>query len=229
MKFGSYASRQFFKWCQKNARKLCADLTYILSGLSKNWGKFFNCFYSNYNNIKPRLIVLLLTLLLFLLLLLLSIFTLLFYLLVDSRCQKYPPSLYHQLEAVFMDVTMSDFASCFEQARWFLCHLEFPVCKFDKTRKIWRKIPICKSSCLSYRKTPSCKPIMLNIHVYPDLKRYCGNLPFLDSLFCLDQQNVSRTDCLTNLPSKYFNLNILCLKRVGGECSFGIFWNTVKV
>lgn len=65
MKFGSYASRQFFKWCQKNARKLCADLTDILAELWKNWGKFLNFFYSNYNNIKPRLTVLLLTLLLF--------------------------------------------------------------------------------------------------------------------------------------------------------------------
>ena len=223
MKFGGYASRQFFKWCQKNARKLCADLTDILAELWKNWGKFLNFFYSNYNNIKPRLTVLLLTLLLFLLLLLLSIFTLLFYLLVDSRCQKYPPSPYHQLEAVFMDVAMSDFASCVEQARWFLCHLLFPVCKFNKTRKMWKKIPICRSSCLSYRKIPSCKRIMLNIHVYFGLKRYCGNVPNLDSLFCLDQQNVSTTHCLTNFPSKYFHLNILCLKRVGGECSFGIF------
>ena len=84
---------------------------------------------------KPHVTVLLLTLLLFLLLLLLSTFMLLFYLLVDAHCQKAHAALYRKLEAVFINVDMSDFASCVEQAMWFICHLNFPVCKFDKIRK----------------------------------------------------------------------------------------------
>ena len=116
-----------------------------------------------------------------------------------------------------MNATMSDVFSCLEQAMWFFCHLDFPVCKFDKITKTWRKIPICRSSCTRYRKIPSCKSIMLDTHIYLDLKRYCRRLDYLDSFFCFDQQNVTTTDCLINFPSKCFYLDILCLKRDGGN------------
>lgn len=60
---------------------------------------------------------------------------LLFYLLIGLQCPTAPVSLLHKLEAVFMNVEMSDFYSCLQQAKWFICHSDFPVCKFDKIRK----------------------------------------------------------------------------------------------
>ena len=165
-----------------------------------------------------------LTLFLFSLLLLFSNSIFLFYLLVDSKCQKAPASLYEKLVAVFTNVTMSDVFSCFEQAMWFICHIDFPVCKFDKIKNMWTEIPICRSSCLSYRKIPSCKPIMLDIHIYFDLKRYCRDIDYLDSMFCFGQEIVTTTDCLTNFPSKCFHLNIVCLKELVGDVVANFFW-----
>ena len=179
-----------------------------------------SCFYSNYNNTRPHVTVLFLTLLSSLLLLLLSTFVLLFYLLVDDLFPKALASLYHQVEGFFMNFIISDMVSCLEQAMWFICHVTVPVYEFDKIANIWRIIPICRSSCVSYRKVPSCKFIILDIHVYFDLKRYCGYLDYLDSWFCFNQQNVATTDCLTNFPSKYFYLSIFCLKEIGEKCSF---------
>ena len=124
-----------------------------------------------------------------------------------------------------MNVTGSDLYSCVQESMWFFCNLNFPVCKFDKIRKVWKKMSICKSSCVSYKNIQSCKPMMLDIDLYFDLKRYCTRLKFLDSLFCFDQQHDTTTDCLVNFPSKCFSLNIFCLKGVGRECSY---WQFLK-
>lgn len=147
---------------------------------------------------------------------------LLFYLLIGLQCPTAPVSLLHKLEAVFMNVEMSDFYSCLQQAKWFICHSDFPVCKFDKIRKKWKIIPICRRSCISYRKIPSCQRLMFDLQVvYIDFKKYCERSDFLDTLFCFDQQNDATTDCLANFPSKCFHLNVLCLIVVDVE-------NTVK-
>ena len=92
--------------------------------------------------------------------------------------------------------------ACFEGAKWVLCNLAFPVCIFDKEKKIWKTLPICRESCLSYHNSSACKAIRPDFHLYTELQKYCKSSTNIDKIYCIDQLNVTTSDCLWNIFGK---------------------------
>ena len=125
--------------------------------------------------------------------------------LIESICQNLPGSLRKRMRELFSGLSLENIVSCWEQVKWFWCHLYFPVCKPDKTKNIWRKIPICKNSCKSYMNVPSCKTILPILQDYTDAGKYCEIISDAGTLYCFNQENITTTHCLSSIPSKYFH------------------------
>ena len=119
--------------------------------------------------------------------------------LLVSKCSIFPESLYEELRSFVSTIQLSNLFTCFEEAKWFICNLQFPVCRMDKKRKIWIKVPMCRDSCISYSTNPHCEAIKPKIRLLSILKNNCSNLHVnLYAFYCLDLPNVTRSACLSN-------------------------------
>ena len=121
---------------------------------------------------------------------------------IDSACSNIPSSVLHKWRRFLSKLSVSDVLACFEGAKWALCNLAFPVCIFDKEKKIWKTVPICRESCLSYHNSSSCKAIRPDFHLYMELQKHCKSSTNIDKIYCFDQLNVTTPDCLWNIFGK---------------------------
>ena len=128
--------------------------------------------------------------------------------LIERGCQNLPGSVRKHIREYLSGLSVANLISCLEQARWYWCHIIFPVCKSGKTKNIWRKIPICRNSCKSYMSIPSCKALLPRIQDYLVARKYCVDISSEEIFYCTYQENITTINCLSSIPSKYFHLNM---------------------
>ena len=117
--------------------------------------------------------------------------------LIVAKCSNLPESTYEEWRSFISTIQISNIITCFEEAKWFICNLQFPTCRMDKKRKIWINVPICRESCISYSSIPHCESIKPNFRLFSILMNHCSNLALPHVFYCLNQPNVTGRECLS--------------------------------
>ena len=128
---------------------------------------------------------------------------------IVGKCSNIPESALEEWRSFVSTTTqVSNIFTCFEEAKWFLCNLLFPVCRMDKKRKIWIKVPICRETCISYTSIPYCESIRPKFRLFSILANHCSNIALPYGFYCLNQPNVTGSECLSNSYGRYLYLII---------------------
>ena len=121
--------------------------------------------------------------------------------LIVAKCSNIPESTLEEWRSFVSTFQVSHIFTCFEESKWFICNLLFPVCRNDRERKRWIKVPICRDTCISYSSNPYCKSIQPRFGLFSLLANYCSKFPLphvMKSFYCLKQPNVTERECLSN-------------------------------
>lgn len=109
----------------------------------------------------------------------------------------------------------SKVSACVSESKWYFCNLAFPGCLFDKEKKIWKRVPMCRDSCLSYLSSPNCKSLIPTAHVFLALQKYCQDVADIDNLYtCPDDLSSTYSNCISNLLGKYISKSFVAFNLI---------------
>ena len=121
-----------------------------------------------------------------------------FFLLSDKKCKKLPGYVMAEWKSFYSRTTVSDLVTCIDEAMWYICHSVSPKCVFDKTKKVWETVIVCKESCLAFTKTPSCKAVIPDRNLIVTVRKKCERVSVADELYCIGQPNSIESYCLSS-------------------------------
>lgn len=121
-----------------------------------------------------------------------------FFLLSDKKCKKLPGYVMAEWKSFYSRTTVSDLVTCIDEAMWYICHSVCPKCVFDKTKKVWETVIVCKESCLAFTKTPSCKAVIPDRNLILTIRKKCERVSVADELYCIGQPNSIESYCLSS-------------------------------
>lgn len=125
---------------------------------------------------------------------------------IVSKCSNIPEPTLEEWRSFVSTIQVSNIFNCFEESKWFICNLLFPICRIEPKRKIWVKVPICRDTCISYSTNPYCESIKPKFSLFSLLANYCSNFPLPHGFYCLNQPNVTESECLSNIYGRFLYL-----------------------
>ena len=121
-----------------------------------------------------------------------------FFSLSDKQCKKLPAYVILERKSFYSRTTVSDLFTCTDEAMWYICHSVCPKCVFDKTKKVWEIVEVCKESCLAFARTPSCKAVIPDRNLILAIRKKFKRVIVADELYFIGQPNSIQSSCLSS-------------------------------
>ena len=122
------------------------------------------------------------------------------FLIADNSYKDLPAPLRSKWRSHYSNVTSVAPYMCLEHAKWYFCHIVFPVCVTDKTNETLKEFQVCQRSCLSLLSAPPCKAMIPDKDLIVATNGICKTFFSLDDLsffYCLGPRNGDGSDCLS--------------------------------